>query len=142
MIHDNRPGQKVTDGQEIERPLIRLNGQEPLCRAIQSLHFLFSPFLPFFFLYSTTRRCRLPLLAFGTSFDVIAFHSIFRRNLVKHSSQNRSTITTITKHGVSKMSTRRNPSRTHTYPAYTFIGKFPSISIRTRVYDLLINGGR
>lgn len=47
---------------ELERPLIRLNGQEPLWRAIQPTF----PFFPPHSACTTSRRCRLPLLAFDT----------------------------------------------------------------------------
>lgn len=81
---------------ELERPLIRLNGQEPLWRAIQPTF----PFFPPHSACTTSRRCRLPLLAFDTlgqalmssrsvqislPMFLIAFHPIFRewRNLVE-----------------------------------------------------------
>lgn len=119
-------------GLEIERPLIRLNGQEPLRRTIQPTFpfFLFLPFFSFFF--SPTPRVYqtlLPLLAFDTlgqalmsprSVEIslpmflIAFHPIFRewRNLVeRRPSRNRSTIT----NRVSKDRWAREETRHDTY---------------------------
>lgn len=137
-------------GLEIERPLIRLNGQEPLRRTIQPTFpfFLFLPFFSFFF--SPTPRVYqtlLPLLAFDTlgqalmsprSVEIslpmflIAFHPIFRewRNLVeRRPSRNRSTITN---RGLKGQHAKRLVTihiHVYIYSMYIFIGEFRSESI-------------
>lgn len=140
---------------ELERPLIRLNGQEPLWRAIQPTF----PFFPPHSACTTSRRCRLPLLAFDTlgqalmsprsvqislPIFLIAFHPIFRewRNLVERRPSHEIGARLQTRCLKGQVSTRRD-GRVHILCTFS-LGNFARPNpryIRTRVYRLLINGG-